>query len=134
MSNDRTDFIQTTGENWTQATLGYVADMFPMPVEAFIHDENPYDLKTTVSNEPPPSKFWYPTLLLNLDIKKALPEEGVEWLFLRVDAKQIKNGRMDLEIVIMDEGGDIVASSNHVAFAVGAERNLAQRSTGASKI
>lgn len=105
-----------------------------MPVESFLHDENPYDLKTAVSSKPTLSNLWYPTLLLNLDIKKALPEEGVEWLFVRVDAKQIKNGRMDLESVIMDEGGDIVALSHHVAFAVGPERNLAQRNTGASKI
>lgn len=49
------------------------------------------------------------TVLLNLDIKKSLPSEGVEWLFVRVSTKQIKNGRMDLDIIILDDGGEIVA-------------------------
>jgi len=110
--------------------------MWPMPIESFIHDDNPYDVQTIErgTNNLKPAKFWYPTLLLNLDIKKSLPEEGIEWLFVRVDTKQIKNGRMDLEVVIMDEGSEIVALSQHVALAVGAERNLAERKTSNSKI
>jgi len=72
-------------------------------------------------------------VLLNIDFKKELPEEGVEWLFVRVQAKQIKNGRMDLEIVILDEEGDIVALSHHVALVLNAERNIAARKSG-SKI
>ena len=76
---------------------------------------------------------WYPTLLLNIEFKKPLPQEGVEWLFVRTETKQIKNGRMDIEVVIFDAGGDIVALSHHVALAVSGERNIAKRVTG-SKI
>ena len=72
-------------------------------------------------------------MLLNIDFKKELPEEGVEWLFVRVQAKQIKNGRMDLDVVIIDEEGDIVALSQHVALVLSAERNIAARKSG-SKI
>lgn len=124
------------GEKWTNSSLGYVCDMWPMPVEAFLHDQNPYDVSTIEGGKDKlkPTKLWYPTLLLNLDVKKALPDEGVEWLFVRVEAKQIMNGRMDLEIVIMDEGGELVALSHHVAFAIGAERNTAKRNTALSKI
>lgn len=105
-----------------------------MPVEAFIHDSNPYDVKDTGGTKKQPSaRFWYPTVLLNIDFKKPLPEEGVEWLFVRANTKQIKNGRMDLEIVILDEGGDIVALSHHVALALDSARNVAERKTG-SKI
>ncbi|RDW63939.1 hypothetical protein BP5796_10441 [Coleophoma crateriformis] len=127
-----------TGERWTNATLGYVSDMWPMPVETFlVHENNPYDVVSTTTakpKEPPPAKFWYPTLLLNLDIKKSLPEEGVEWLFVRVASKQIRNGRMDLEIVILDEEGDLVALSHHVSLVLPASRNLATRRVGESKI
>ncbi len=136
-----------SGERWTNESLGFVADTWPMPVEAFSHSENPYDVHTKKGSNDfadktgdakgekiQPAKFWYPTLLLNLDIKKALPEEGAEWLFVRVDTKVIKNGRMDIEVVICDEGGEVVALSQHVAFAVPAERNLAERKTGASKM
>ena len=100
-----------------------------MPVESFILAANPHDINAKNEEITQPTGFWYPTLLLNLDIKKALPEEGLEWLFARVDAKQIRNGRMDIEVVIMDEAGEIVALSQHVAFAVGLERNLAERKT-----
>lgn len=124
------------GEKWTNTSLGYVCDMWPMPVEAFLHDQNPYDVSTIEGGKDKlkPAKFWYPTLLLNLDVKKVLPEEGIEWLFVRVEAKQIKNGRMDLEIVILDEKGELVALSHHVAFALGTERNTAKRKTDSSKI
>ncbi len=103
-----------------------------MPVESFIDEQNPSDAKSPEASQPP--NFWYPTLLLNLDVKKALPDEGVEWLFVRVDTKQIKNGRMDLDIVIMDAAGDIVALSHHIALAVSVERNVSRRKEDASKI
>jgi len=87
-----------------------------MPVESFLYN-----------NSSPPltgaGRFWYPTLVLNLDIKKSLPDEGVEWLFARVHTKRIVNGRMDIDLVILDERGDIVASSTHVALAVDVSRN-----------
>ena len=66
-------------------------------------------------------------MLLNLDFKKVIPDEGLEWLFVRVAAKQIRNGRMDLEIVILDAEGDIIALSHHVALALSSDRNIAER-------
>lgn len=127
----------SNGEKFTARALGYLVDMFPMPVEAFLGDENPYDVveegegkkKEGGERKARAARYWYPTLLLNLDVKKKLPEEGVEWLFSRVATKRIENGRTDLEVVIMDEGGDVVALSHHVTFILGAERNLAKRRT-----
>ncbi len=75
-------------------------------------------------------QMWYPTVLLNLDVKKALPVEGARWLFVRLEAKRIKNGRYDLEVMAFDVEGELVAVSNHVVFAVSAERNLAERRKG----
>jgi len=124
-----------SGEEWTNASIGYLSDMWPMPVEAFLSKENPYDVSTKKEKkETGPARFWYPTLLLNLDVKKSLPEEGVSWLLVRVQSKMIRNGRLDIEVVIMDEEGNIVALSHHIAFALPVERNLAARRTGASKI
>ena len=126
------------GERWTNATLGYVADMWPMPVEAFITRESADGAAAEGEGEGDvkkrTAKFWYPTVLLNLDIKKPLPEEGVEWLFSRVAVKQIKNGRMDIEVVTLDADGDIVMLSHHVSLAVSSERNLAGRRKTAAKI
>ncbi|KAJ9645323.1 hypothetical protein H2199_003329 [Coniosporium tulheliwenetii] len=95
------------GSRFTNESLGYVADMWPQVVESYRHGDDPYDVrdeKVDKSRAVIDKPFWYPTLLLNLDVKKALPEEGVEWLFARVRAKQIKNGRLDLEVVVLDEG------------------------------
>ncbi|KAK8066537.1 hypothetical protein PG997_013284 [Apiospora hydei] len=108
-------------QRFTDASLGLVSDLWPQVIES---------LKTAAAV----GQFWYPTLLLNLDIKKALPAEGVEWLFVRVRAKRIRNGRQDLEVVILDQQGEIVALSHHVALVLDAKRNTAKRSRPSSKI
>ena len=120
------------GERFTDASLGLVADMFPQIPESFRARSDPYAIRnadSAAAKKQDAAKFWYPTLLLNLDIKKALPEEGVDWLFVRTRAKQIRNGRYDLEVVVMDETGDIVALSHHVCMILPASRNLAARNT-----
>jgi hypothetical protein len=119
-------------ERFTNASLGYVCDMFPQIVESYSADEDPYSVKNSDSVDPKTgeknfAKFWYPTVVLNLDVKKLLPKEGVEWLFVRTQAKQIRNGRIDLEVIIMDEGGEVVALSHHITLVLSAERNMAAR-------
>ena len=114
------------GEGFTNASLGYVADCLPYVVEAY---RPPKSADGTEPQAPFAFNdiFWYPTVALNLEAKKALPPTGVEWLRMRVAAKQIKNGRLDLEVIIMDENGELVALSQHVNMIVGGERNLAER-------
>lgn len=161
-----------SGERFTQESLGFVCDTFPLVPHAYGLKEMPEELEklTTTRSDPspplppppssslpsppppppphappPPSSslpaaaaptakpnlnlanLWFPTLVLNLEIKKLLPPAGVEWLFVRVRPKQIRNGRMDLEIVVMDEENEIVALSSHVALLVAGERNLRGR-------
>lgn len=125
------------GENWTNESLGSVVDTFPQVVETLALPEDPYGVEAEKREGAGEAKagFWYPTLLLNLDVKKALPEAGVKWLFVRLQAKMIRNGRFDLEIMVSDESGHLVALSHHVCFVVGAERNLAaRRKEGESKL
>ncbi|KAL2046063.1 hypothetical protein N7G274_001510 [Stereocaulon virgatum] len=137
----------TNSQKFTQESLGCVADSFPQITETVY---TPSDLDSASAStksksqsqshsqlqppfKTPPSspqdkshwaKHWYPTVTLNMDFKKALPDEGVEWLFSRVRSKAIRNGRMDLEVEIWDEGGQVVALCTHVALIVGAERNM----------
>ncbi|QSZ28692.1 hypothetical protein DSL72_003192 [Monilinia vaccinii-corymbosi] len=119
----------STGEFWTNISLGYACDMFPLPSSSFAA---PSPTQPTIFS----SKYWYPTLVLNIDFKKALPAHGAEWLFMRLERKQTKNGRMDIEVTVWDEAGDLVAISHHVALVVASERNTAARGavTGGSKI
>lgn len=122
----------TNGENWTNESVGFVADMFMQLLECHKEEEEGGVEWKDVGAEQQDKRrknasFWYPTVLLNLDVKKSLPAEGAKWLFSRVRAKQIKNGRYDLEVVILDDVGDIVALSHHVVLALDASRNLAKR-------
>ncbi len=108
------------GTNFTDTSIGFVADTFPQIPERYLTEKK--------------GIFWYPTLLLNLDIKKRLPVEGTKWLHVRVEMKKIKNGRLDLEVHIFDAEGDLVAQSNHVGFVLDASRNVSARRKVDSKI
>lgn len=124
---------------FTNESLGFVCDAFPQVMEYFLLggiDSYSLDFERQYSQAEQKrmigqhARMWYPTLLMNLEIKKALPEEGVRWLFVRLEAKVIRNGRYDLEVLAFDEGGELVAVSNHVCLAVSAERNMAARRRG----
>jgi hypothetical protein len=64
---------------------------------------------------------------MNLEVKTALPEEGAEWLAVRVASKQIKDGRFDLEVLVRDVEGEIEALSHHVALILSIDRNTTKR-------
>lgn len=55
---------------------------------------------------------------MTLEIKKLLPPQGVKWLFVRAQAKEVRNGRMDTEVTILDEKLKLVALSHHVCFII----------------
>jgi len=117
---------------WTNDALGFLVDMFPQIVESYVNPVgedaaigtcNPGDLKPIIQETEARAKYWYPTLALNLDVKKLLPEDGVEWLFVRVKAKVIRNGRLDLDVEVWDEQRELVATSQHASLIVDASRN-----------
>ncbi|KAI9718345.1 MAG: hypothetical protein M1828_006747 [Chrysothrix sp. TS-e1954] len=116
-------------EKFTNESLGFVADMFPQLIEGYLEatTQEPRLERAERTSWRAGAGYWYPTLLLNLDIKKSLPADGVDWLFVRVRAKTIKNGRYDLEVIVLDENNDLVCISNHVVMALKASRNLAKR-------
>ncbi|RMD43924.1 hypothetical protein DV735_g1191, partial [Chaetothyriales sp. CBS 134920] len=122
---------------WTNDGLGFVVDMFPQVVEKYINpiverasllEKDDEKLKAILKKHAGNAKYWYPTMTLNLDVKKVLPAEGVDWLFTRTKAKTIKNGRLDLDIEVWDDQGDLVATSHHSSLIVDTSRNTARRS------
>lgn len=66
--------------------------------------------------------YAYPTLSMHLEIKKSLPPQGAQWLFLRAQSTEIKNGRFDAEITILDENLDLVALSTQVCFVINSKQ------------
>lgn len=111
-----------SGEGFTNEALGFAADIFALPAER-MRDEQ----ARRAGEDGSKGIYWYPTVLLNLEFKKLLPPEGVQWLFSRCQTKRVQNGRMDIEIVLADAEGDIVALSHHICMIVPAARNIAPR-------
>jgi acyl-CoA thioesterase FadM len=72
-------------------------------------------------------RFWYPTVTLNIDLKTRIPPEGVEWLHARVVTKMLRGSRADLDVVILDPQGELIALSTQVALVVDASRNTKGR-------
>ncbi|KAI1179389.1 thioesterase-like superfamily-domain-containing protein [Nemania sp. FL0916] len=135
-----------SGERFPAEGVGFVSDIWPQMLEGLVkRQQGAADVTQTVvrkstgtnegesKNESELPWLWYPTLVLNLDVKKALPPEGVEWLHVRVESKHVQNGRYDYEVIIFDEAGDIIALSHHVAMVLEGTRNTAARKTDKTK-
>lgn len=101
-----------SGERFSIGALAYLADsMRPLP-EAF-----------GVTNS------WFPTMSFGIEVKRAPPEGGWPWLFMRTDMGVCVAGRYDQTVVIADEQGEVVAISRHTALLISAERNYKGRMT-----
>ena len=113
--------------------LGFIADLWPRMVENFCHKSawntralvdralrarRSDEAEATVELGFQGQAFWYPTLSMTLDVKRLLPAEGVKWLFMRAQAKEIKNGRMDAEVHILNGDMELVALSHHVCLVI----------------
>lgn len=92
-----------------------VADMFiPLPINLVIGKDGSGGMRV---------RSWYPTLSLSLEVKQQGPWE---WVGLRVEARRLVNGRFDVDVVIVDERGEVVAVSSHCAIVVDIARNSAK--------
>ena len=120
--------FDSAGERFTTEMLGSVADHWHRMVENYrpnsvwSHAQLPANaLRATAEGRQIKgysTSFRYPTLSMHLEIKKSLPPQGVQWLFLRARSAEIKNGRFDTEIIILDEKLELVALSHQVCFVV----------------
>jgi hypothetical protein len=65
------------------------------------------------------------TLSMSTEIKRKLPSDGVQWLYMRTKVKKLEGSRMDMEVLLFDECMDFIAISHQVAWIVtGVEKNL----------
>ncbi|KAF3941510.1 hypothetical protein ABW19_dt0201222 [Dactylella cylindrospora] len=110
-------------EKITNEAIALIADLFVGVIEQL----DPEGWSDTGEKKTPTAKYWYPTLSLSLDVKKALPKEGVKWVYSKVQCQQIKNGRWDLQVIMLDENGELLATSSQVALMVDASRNTKPR-------
>ena len=114
-------------EVFTTEMLGSIADMWLSPAENYRpgsqYSSQQLVIQALRAKEGPSAaipfsrpSYVYPTLSMTLEVKKKLPENGVKWLFLRARTLEIKNGRLDVEVTILDEKLELVALSHHVSL------------------
>ncbi|KAG8426080.1 hypothetical protein J3459_008481 [Metarhizium acridum] len=121
------------GEPFTNISLGYVADAAAALIpEAYRQRDGSQALKEgQIAID---QAYWYPTVTMAIEVKKKLPAEGEEWLRMRASSKAISNGRSDMEVIVFDTSGDLVALSHHVCMAVDFARNIKGRTRPQEKI
>lgn len=78
--------------------------------------------------------YWTATQSLNLDIVRQLPEEGVEWVLMRAEAKAIQDGRLIVEVTIMDEQMNLIAYGKGVDLLIPAQRWVEQSNREGPKV
>jgi acyl-CoA thioesterase len=100
------------GETFDVGSLAYLADAFKPLTESF----------GLVG-------YWYPTMSFGMEVKRKfdIKEGGWEWLFLRIEMHEVRNGRFDLEVLIFNEEGEVVAISRQTSLIVEGERNYKGR-------
>jgi hypothetical protein len=123
---------------WSNEAVMFLVDIFPAGLDRMAAMESsrlldqqglqwkPHDAAATKG------PFWFPTVSMNIDLKTRLPPEGVEWLYSRVVTRMLRGGRADLDVVVLDEKGGLVATSTQVALVVDASRNMKGRENKAT--
>ncbi|KAI9374461.1 thioesterase-like superfamily-domain-containing protein [Aspergillus egyptiacus] len=109
---------------WCNEAVIYLADMFPAALHRLAAMEVSSQAPATSSGE---AQFWYPTVTMNIDLKTRLPPQGVEWLYSRVVTRMLRGSRADLDVLILDQSGNLIATSTHVGLVVDAARNTKGR-------
>ena len=76
------------------------------------------DSNTATGHGRIPMSYGYSTLSMSLEIKQTLLPSSVKWLFVRAQVKEMRNGRMDAEVTILNDSHELVALSHQVSFIV----------------
>lgn len=76
---------------------------------------------------------WYTTVNMTVDVKRALPREGVKWLFTRMKTNEVVDGRLDVQGQIWDDGGNLIALAQYVWFVVETSRAVVTRAAKEGK-
>ena len=136
--------FNSPNERFTTEMLGSVADHWHRMPENYRtdsvwnHTELPANAIKAVAERTQmkgySTSYGYPTLSMHLEIKRLLPPEGVKWLFLRARSTEIKNGRFDAEITILDEKLELIALSHQVCFVVNSKQIPDDGKMGAGKL
>lgn len=67
------------------------------------------------------------TASLNLEFRKRIPKEGLQWVFIRTATKSLQGGRMGVDITICEENMDLVCEAHQLILVLEAQRKFYKR-------
>ncbi|TGO88171.1 hypothetical protein BPOR_0178g00010 [Botrytis porri] len=67
------------------------------------------------------------SLATSVEIKQLLPPGGTKWLFRRARAKEVQDGRLSMEVMVFDEGMELVALSQQLCPIIDLSRAMANK-------
>ncbi|PYH81915.1 hypothetical protein BO82DRAFT_414880 [Aspergillus uvarum CBS 121591] len=111
---------------WTMESVSFLCDILPTalgPLEHWVHQK--YKGDENVAG--PPGPLWFPTLALNIDFKTCARTDLGEWLYSHIHIKSVHNGRLDVEVVVVDAEGNLVAVATQMALIMSSERNAMKK-------
>lgn len=129
-----------SGELVKQDLMPYIVDTFPPDVHMWVLDsatramlldsataktrrENSAVDKELKKRDSDRGNVWIATAVLDLENKRPLPAEGIRWLNMRTTTTSIVNGVCDLQTVIRNKDGEILAVSHQVSLILTMDRN-----------
>lgn len=119
---------------WTNEAMVLLTDLYPLVINGLDVAARTFRRREGSDDKDNTPMSWFPTVTLNVDFKRRLPPDGEAWLYSRVVLKDVRNGRTDIEVVLMNERGEIVALGNQVGLVLSATRNTSGRTKTPAKI
>jgi hypothetical protein len=131
-------------EKWTTAKLGMAVDWILPAITNFLGTyksvqglaRQSMDLEEFGKSRTPMEwkfPYWFTTLNLSIEVKRALPEEGVGWLFVRNRTKMVQDGKADVHGEVFNAAGELVAVTQQLWLIVGTQ-GMTTKGKGESKI
>ncbi|KAK7755614.1 hypothetical protein SLS62_002223 [Diatrype stigma] len=64
------------------------------------------------------------TVTLDVEFKRKLPKEGVQWTFTRAESRMLEGGRLDLDVTICDQNMDLLCMARQTILVLDARRKF----------
>lgn len=80
------------------------------------------------------SAIWNNTLTIDIEYKRALPKEGLRFVFIRTAANMFDGGRLQIEITICNEDMELVATVQQSILVLEASRKFVDRKKKPARI
>ena len=71
------------------------------------------------------------TVTLDIEFKRRLPKEGVQWIFARAESRMLENGRLDLDVTICDRDMNLLCVARQAILVLEAERKFKRKGNAA---